>query len=116
VRLHSGLDRIQLLLRMLAGEVIQLPVPATRPVVQTSIFVPGSGRVLSVEIPHELVADPGVVLKVHVTPGIEVAAGRGDCLGWMVLQGQHGEDAEQLLPRAAGFARQMRLIMTRPTS
>lgn len=110
VRLHSGIDRIDLMLRMLAGEEIRLPVPQQHPVVQAAMLAGVSGRVQRIEVPDDLFADPDDILHLYLAPGRRIDARGRQSLGWMVLRGRDGENAEQLLPRAAGYARRIRLI------
>jgi biotin carboxylase len=110
VRLHSGLDRIDVMLRLLAGEDVRLPAPTERPVAQAVMLADVSGRVTRIEVPDGLFADPNNILHLYLAPGRQVDAASRPSAGWLVLRGRNGESADGLLPWATGLARRIRLI------
>jgi biotin carboxylase len=110
VRLHSGLDRIGLMLRLLAGDEVQMPAPLEQPVAQATMLAGASGRVLRIDVPDDLFADPDHLLQLYLAPGRHIDAGSRQSLGWLVLRGREGEHADQLLPRATGYARGIRMV------
>jgi biotin carboxylase len=112
VRLHSGLDRIGLMLRLLAGDEVQMPAPLEQPVAQATMLAGASGRVLRIDVPDDLFADPDHILQLYLAPGRHIDTGSRQSLGWLVLRGREGEHADQLLPRATGYARGIRIVTT----
>lgn len=112
ILLHAGIDRVQALLAMLAGDS---PDPATRfhhPVAQTTIRAGAPGLVRAVEVPAHLAGDPMVELGIHATPGMRIEDPGAFFVGWLLLRGEPGEHAGHLLPRASALARQIRVVTT----
>src|SRR5581483_4126854 len=95
---------------MLRGDWPEITPRYQRPVAQTAFRPVQPGVVQSVEIPADLLADAAVYLELAVAPGARVVDPRASFAGWLLLQGRPGEQADDLLPRAAAYARQIKIV------
>lgn len=113
IRLHCGVDRVRVLLDMLAGATPVLGLQPARPVVQTAIRATARGRVRAVEVPRHLLDDPAVQLWIGTTPGVWIADPAATFVAWLLVAGRTDEHADHLLPRAAAYAHDIR-VTTEP--
>lgn len=112
ILLHAGVDRVRAMLELLRGERPDIAPRYHRPVAQTAFRPAEPGVVRSVEIPAELLADAAVRLELAVAPGMRIVDPRASFAGWLLLQGRPGEQAGDLLSRAAAYAGQIRIMTT----
>ena len=109
IRHHCGVDRVRVILQMLAGETPALHLEPPRPVVQAAIRATERGRVRTVEVPRRLLDDPMVQLWVAATPGTLIDDPAASFVAWLLIEGKPGEHAGHLLPRASAYAREIRV-------
>lgn len=110
IRRHCGVDRVRVLLQMLAGVTPELRPEPPRPVVQAAIRATERGRVRAVDVPRRLLDDPMVHLWVAATPGMQIDDPAASFVAWLLIEGKPGEHAGHLLPRASAYAREIRVV------
>jgi len=107
--LHTGVDRVAAMLGMLAGDIPPVTPLRQRPVAQTVPRATATGLVRAVEVPAGLLDDPALSLELRVAPGTRIEQSDAYFIAALLLEGAPGEDADALLPRAAAYARQIRV-------
>ncbi len=112
IRLHAGVDRVQVLLAMLAGSTPEFALQPPRPVVQTAIRATAPGLVRAVEVSPRLLDDPAVQVWVRAAPGLRIDDPAAHFVAWLLVEGRPGEHAGHLLPRASAYAGEVRITTT----
>ena len=101
--LHNGVDRVRAMLTMLTGRKPDIAPRFWRPVVQTTIRATAGGVVRSISPPPSLTDGTATRLMVDIHPGTRIDDPSSHYLGWLLMGGDQGDDAEVMLPRAAAW-------------